>query len=84
MNRTEGPNSVELENIQTLGRNTAPPQMWTTDVSDEAASVRARETKAIFFDGAQYEGNPTRIYGWLGMPHRPSSLNRKTSPITKK
>ena len=32
--------------------------------------------KTIYYDGLEYEGKPTRIYAWIGIPEEASSDNR--------
>jgi len=33
-----------------------------------AEPIRAEGMKAIFFDGLPYQGKPTRVFAWLGLP----------------
>ena len=33
-----------------------------------AEPIRAEGMKAVFFAGLPYEGKPTRVFAWLGMP----------------
>ena len=33
-----------------------------------ADPIRAEGMKAIFFDGPSYQGKPTRVFAWLGLP----------------
>ena len=35
---------------------------------NESAQVQAGETQAVYFDGVDYEGRPTRVFAWMGIP----------------
>lgn len=38
--------------------------------------LKPGELQAIFYEGMQYEGKPTRVYAWLGIPKRASADNK--------
>jgi len=55
--------AAKREKVLALGKLTAPPGMM-------AAEAHGREggLQAIYFDALDYEGNPTRVFAWLGIP----------------
>jgi dienelactone hydrolase len=54
----------------------APSELWDIDALAAAPKVFPAETikasddriRALFFEGAPYRGNPTRVFAWLGVP----------------
>ena len=58
--------SQQLEAVLALGNLTDVPKM--RDANGVATTVAAGETKAIYFDALNYQGKPTRVYAWLGIP----------------
>ena len=43
---------------------------------EQIASIGAGELKAIYFDALMYEGKPTRVYAWIGIPEDASSSHK--------
>lgn len=46
--------------VEALGRLTAPPAVHPAEGL----------IKPLFFDGLPWQGNPTRVYAWLGVPEK--------------
>jgi len=46
-----------------LGELTEPPKVYLAEGYPED-----RDVKAIFYDGIEYQGQPTRVFAWLGVP----------------
>jgi dienelactone hydrolase len=54
----------------------APASLWNLDALAAAPKVFPSEAihssddriRALFFEGAAYRGNPTRVFAWLGVP----------------
>ncbi|WP_146393860.1 acetylxylan esterase [Allorhodopirellula solitaria] len=49
--------------VLALGQLTDPPATIDAEGFDNEAGIRA-----IYFDGLDYEGNPTKVFAWLGLP----------------
>ena len=65
--RDPGP-GPDWESVMALGDLTNAPIMRANDTNDVTITVSAGETKAIFYDVLDYNGNPTRAYAHLGIP----------------
>ena len=69
--------SSELATVLAIGDLTEAPTAYeTTDylTVDSTASIGAGDVKAIYFDGLDYEGNPTKVFARIGIPDSASSL----------
>ena len=57
---------AEETNMTGRGKWEIPPAPATFD----AAPIRSSspEIRALFFEGAPYRGNPTRVFAWMGFP----------------
>lgn len=55
--------SEELAKVKKLGSLTHPPAMREAQGKVQSASL-----KAIFYDGVDWKGSPTRVFAWLGIP----------------
>jgi dienelactone hydrolase len=56
---------VQREQVLALGQLTSPPR--TFEAEGRAAEGDAR---AIFFEALPYQGRPTRVFAWLGVPKK--------------
>ncbi|MDG2389812.1 MAG: acetylxylan esterase [Planctomycetaceae bacterium] len=52
------------DQLQALGELTEPPKTHLGYTFN-----RGNTLKDIFYDGIEYEGKPTRVYAWLGVPN---------------
>ena len=43
---------------------------------EQIVSIGAGELKTIYFDALMYEGKPTRVYAWIGIPEDASSSHK--------
>lgn len=70
---------AETEPLKTYPTNTQEPleKIWSSDAlfgkpkiypDTETGLAGTAEIKPIFYDGVPYEGKPTRVFAWLGMP----------------
>jgi dienelactone hydrolase len=64
---------VEWAALEALGRLDTAPAMH--GANGEAAGVAPGDTAAIYFDALAYQGTPTRVYAWLGIPGEASAQN---------
>jgi len=55
--------ATKREEVLTLGKLTAPPVMMAAE-----GYGREGRLQAIYFDGLDYEGKPTKVFAWLGIP----------------
>jgi dienelactone hydrolase len=60
--------TAELAAVQGLGNLTNAPTMYADDTTTTPTTVDAGQIKAVYFDGLDYLGEPTRIYAYLGIP----------------
>jgi len=64
----------ELAAILALGNLTNAPALYdinnapTTWAAVSAAAIASGEAQTIYYDGLGYEGHPTRIFAWVGLP----------------
>ncbi len=58
--------STQREAVLALGQLTASPA-WREAEGAEGVAGDA-DVKAIYFDGLDYKGKPTRVFAWLGFP----------------
>jgi dipeptidyl aminopeptidase/acylaminoacyl peptidase len=65
--------SQQQKAVLALGNLTTAPK--TYDENGHAVPVAAGETKAIYFDALNYQGKPTRVFAWLGIPEGASADN---------
>lgn len=61
------------EQLLALGELTKPPQVYEAEEYQTEGDVRA-----IFYDGIEYQGKPTRVFAWLGVP---SNVDKKLPGI---
>ncbi len=55
------------EQVAALGDLKAPPAVHAAEGFAATGSI-----KPIFFEGLAYQGKPTRVFAWLGLPKNPS------------
>lgn len=55
--------SAERAQVLELGRLTAPPAMRPADGFADPTGLRA-----IYYDALPWQGNPTKVFAWLGLP----------------
>lgn len=65
-----------LASVAALGNLTDPPLMYVDDSSSNATAVTPGELKAIYFEGEDYQGSPTRVYAHIGLPAGASAINQ--------
>lgn len=53
---------------QAPGPLTAPPEWRQAPRHDPAEGIEAEGLKAVFFDGPEWKGKPTRVFAWIGVP----------------
>jgi dienelactone hydrolase len=63
----------ELATVANLGNLTNAPVMRADDTTMTTTNVSPGEMKAIYFDALDYNGSPTRVYAYLGIPAGASS-----------
>jgi len=49
--------------LETLGKPIGVPQIYPTELFPEREGIRP-----IFYEGAPFQGKPTRVFAWLGLP----------------
>lgn len=54
--------------VSALGDITAVPTLFADDTSPTTTSVGAAELKAVYFDALDYQGSPTRVHAYVGIP----------------
>lgn len=54
--------------VEAIGKLTNPPVVHSVDGIEDSQGLRA-----IFFDGLPYQGKPTRVFAWIGMPSAESA-----------
>lgn len=59
----EGGLSSDRKKLEALGELTQAPAMEQAEGFDSTKNL-----KAIYFDGLDYQGKPTKVFAWLGMP----------------
>jgi len=57
--------SVQREHVLSLGQLVTPPR--TFDAEGRAAEG---DVRALFFEALPYQGRPTRVFAWLGIPKK--------------
>ena len=62
---------TEESRIRALAELTNAPVVRSEN--EQIVSIGAGELKTIYFDALMYEGKPTRVYAWLGIPEEASS-----------
>lgn len=67
---------AELAAVEALGDLTAAPTLRVDDTTDTVATISPGETKGIYFDSVDYEGNATRVFAYLGLPSDASVVNK--------
>ncbi len=55
------------DQVAALGNLTSPPAVHAAEGFAATGSI-----KPIFFEGLAYQGKPTRVFAWLGLPKNPS------------
>lgn len=74
---------AQTKPLKTYPTNTQEPleKIWSNDAlfgkpqvypDAETGLAGTAEIKPIFYDGVPYEGKPTRVFAWLGMPAKHS------------
>jgi dienelactone hydrolase len=63
--RGAGDFAEQREQVLALGRLTAPPTTFAAE-----GFVSEGGTKAIFFEALPWQGRPTRVFAWLGIPEK--------------
>lgn len=56
---------VMKEEVEALGKLTHPPEVHAAVGFDSTANLRA-----IFFKGPDFQGKPTKVFAWLGLPEK--------------
>ncbi|MCX7417870.1 MAG: acetylxylan esterase [Planctomycetia bacterium] len=51
--------------VDAIASQTHPPKVQAAEGCDSSSTL-----KAIFFDGPDFEGKPTKIFAWLGTPEK--------------
>jgi len=60
---------TERAAVAALGDLTTAPAIYTDVVTPGTSdSVSAGDLKGIYYDALDYNGNPTRVYAWIGIP----------------
>ena len=59
----EGGLSSDRKKLEALGELTQAPAMEQAEGFDSTKNL-----KAIYFEGLDYQGKPTKVFAWLGMP----------------
>ena len=54
--------------VQALSTLTEPPLMRVDDHSETIADVAPGETKQVYFEALDYQGAPTRVFAYIGLP----------------
>jgi dienelactone hydrolase len=69
-NRTLSDDEVSIlgATVSALGNITTVPTMFADDTSSTTTTVNAGELKAIYFNALDYQGSPTRVYAYVGIP----------------
>ncbi|MFG0289442.1 MAG: alpha/beta hydrolase family protein, partial [Rhodopirellula sp. JB044] len=69
--------ATQRSKVTALGELTTAPQVMTADGFEEADNIRP-----IYFNALPYEGKPTKVFAWLGLPEQSQadSRDRKTVP----
>lgn len=57
--------SVQRSEVIALGKLTAAPAMIDVEGGGQKPALRA-----IYFDALNYEGKPTKVFAWLGIPEK--------------
>lgn len=66
--------STEETKILALAELTDAPVV--RNKKEQIVSIGAGELKTIYFDALTYEGKPTRVYAWIGIPEDASSSHK--------
>ena len=68
--------ATDLETVAALGNLTTSPAIFTDDTTPgTAATITAGDLKVIYYDGLDFEGSPTRVHAWVGIPAGASVAN---------
>ncbi len=59
--------------VLALGDLTNAPTMFADDMTMATTNVQAGELNAIYYDALDYNGSPTRVYAYIGLPAGASS-----------
>ena len=51
------------EQVAALGELTSPPAVYAAEGFAAEGTIQP-----LFFDGLPYQGKPTRVFAWLGLP----------------
>jgi cephalosporin-C deacetylase-like acetyl esterase len=62
--------AAEREAVLALAEHTSAPAMQ--DASPDAATGSTANLRAVYFDGLPYQGAPTKVFAWLGLPENRS------------
>jgi uncharacterized sulfatase len=65
----------ERATVLSLGSLTNAPAMFADDTSMTDVTVNPGELKAVYFDAPDYQGLPTRVYAYVGIPAGASAVN---------
>lgn len=66
--------SAEKEKVLSLAGFTHAPVMRSE--SGVLTSVGAGDLKTVYYDALPYEGKPTRVFAWIGIPEGASPSNQ--------
>jgi dienelactone hydrolase len=65
--------SQERALVEALSELTAPARLLADDSSDTLVTPIAGQTLPLYFEALDYQGQPTRVYGYLGLPEGASA-----------
>ena len=71
----EGGLSSDRKKLEALGELTQAPAMEQAEGFDSTKNL-----KAIYFDGLDYQGKPTKVFAWLGMPEDKAAKSARCLP----
>lgn len=76
-----GQYETETAAVLALGDLTEAPSLRANDTDDQLITVTPGNTTAVYFDSVDYEGSPTRVYAYLGIPSGASSTNKAPAMV---
>lgn len=68
MTLAPSPYTESRATVAALGNLTNAPTMFADDITMATTNVNAGELNSIYFDALDYNGNPTRVYAYVGIP----------------
>ena len=51
-----------------LAELSQPPRTWLAEGFSSSSSESGESIRAVFFAGPAYQGRPTRVFAWIGLP----------------